>query len=145
MHLALGVPAGHLLMQDAGPGGHPLHIARAQRAGVAEAIAMLDGAFQHIGDGLDAAMGVPWKPLLVELRVIVAEIVKQQEGIKLAWVLKPKSAVQMHACALQCGLCGAFFQNGTQGHETSPDERVWLIDRGIGPWVKSAQTHRVCA
>ena len=34
----------HLLMQDAAAGGHPLHVAGAERAAVAEAVAVLDGS-----------------------------------------------------------------------------------------------------
>jgi hypothetical protein len=31
--------------------------------------------------------------------MVVAEIIKQQERVQLAWILKPKSAVQMYASA----------------------------------------------
>ena len=61
-------------------------------------------------------MGVPGKTLLIKLRVIVAEIVKQQERVELARVLKAEGAVQMHPGALHRGLGGAGLEDGTQGH-----------------------------
>ena len=59
VHAALRIALRHLLMQDAAAGRHPLHVARAQLALVAEAVAVLDGAGEHIGDRLDAAMRMP--------------------------------------------------------------------------------------
>jgi hypothetical protein len=81
VHLAGEIALGHFLVHDAASGGHPLHVSRAQGAGVAEAVAMFDGAGQHIGNGLDAAVRMPGKALEVVLRLVVAEIVKQQERI----------------------------------------------------------------
>ena len=83
VHLAVGVSVRHFLMQDAGTGGHPLHIPRAKGAGVAKAVAVIHGARQHIGDGFNAAMGMPRKALDKILGVFVAEIIEQQERVKL--------------------------------------------------------------
>ena len=47
VHAALRVALRHLLMHDAAPGGHPLHVAFAERAVTAEAVAVLDRAFQR--------------------------------------------------------------------------------------------------
>src|ERR1700722_1377709 len=75
VHAALVVALRHFLMQDAATGGHPLHVAGAEIAAIAEAVAMLDVAGQHVGDGLDAAMRMPRKTGAIFLRPIVAEIV----------------------------------------------------------------------
>src|SRR5579872_5262319 len=45
-----------LAMRNAGARAHPLHIARRNHAARAEAVAMLDRAFQHISDDLHIAM-----------------------------------------------------------------------------------------
>src|ERR1017187_1657838 len=42
---------------------------------------MVDLAPQHVGDGLYPPMGMPWESLHVEVRLVGAEVVKQQEGI----------------------------------------------------------------
>ena len=44
------------------PGGHPLDVAGAEAAAIAEAVAVLDGTREHVGDRLDAAMRMPRKP-----------------------------------------------------------------------------------
>ena len=70
-------------MQDAAAGRHPLHVAGAEIAAVAEAVAVLDGPGQHIGNGLDAAMRMPRETGPIIVRPVVAEIVEQQERIEL--------------------------------------------------------------
>src|SRR6266704_3004734 len=52
---------GHLGVNDARPGGHPLHVARAEHAAVAGRVLVLELALQHISDGLEAAMRVIWR------------------------------------------------------------------------------------
>jgi hypothetical protein len=79
VHAALRVALRHLLVHDAAAGGHPLHVAGAERAAVAEAVAVLDRAGEHVGDRLDAAMRMPREPGEVVVRIVVAEVVEQQE------------------------------------------------------------------
>src|SRR5262245_5990221 len=43
-HLAFAIALGHLLMNNAAASGHPLHVAGANDAAIAEAVSMLDGA-----------------------------------------------------------------------------------------------------
>ena len=83
MHLAARVALWHFLMQNPAPCGHPLHISSAQRAVVSKAIGMGDSPFEHIGDRFDPTVGVPGEALLEVDRPFVAEIIKQQERIKL--------------------------------------------------------------
>ena len=94
MHAAGGVALGHLLMDNAAAGGHPLHIASGNGAAVAHAVAVFDGTGEDIGDGLNAAMGMPRKAGKIILGHIVAKI----------GIAKAESAPQMDACALQGGL-----------------------------------------
>ena len=94
----------HFLMQDAAAGGHPLHVAGAELAAVAEAVAMIDIAGQHVGDGLDAAMRMPREAGEIFGRPVVAEIVQQQERIEFGGVAEAERAAQMHARALDRGL-----------------------------------------
>ena len=92
VHAALRVTLRHLLVEDAAAGGHPLHVAGAQRAAVAEAVAVLDRAGQHVGDGLDAAVRMPREAGPVVLGPVVAEIVEQQERVELAGVAEAEGA-----------------------------------------------------
>ena len=96
MHLPALTGFGHFLMHDTAAGGHPLNIAGAQAAFVAQRVRVIDGAGEHVGNGLDAPVRVPREAGLELLRVFVAEIIEQQEGVKGAGVMKPKCAVQMN-------------------------------------------------
>src|SRR5690242_19819362 len=44
VHAAVLIAARHFLVKDAAAGRHPLHVAGAHRAAIAEAVAVLDGA-----------------------------------------------------------------------------------------------------
>ena len=101
MHLAERVPLGHFLVDDPTAGRHPLDVAGGDAALVAQAVAVLDRAGQHISDSLDAAMRMPRKAGQVILRDVVAEIVQQQERIELGGVAETESAAQTHARAFQ--------------------------------------------
>ncbi len=90
----------HLLVEDAAPGGHPLHVAGPERAPVAQAVAVLDRAREHVRDGLDAAVRVPGKAGEVVLRPVVAEVVEQQERVELLGVAEPERPSQAHPGAL---------------------------------------------
>ena len=69
MHAPVRVALGHLLVEDAAAGGHPLHVAGAEVAAVAEAVAVRDRAGEDVGDRLDAAMRMPREPGEVVVRV----------------------------------------------------------------------------
>ena len=66
-------------------------------AAIAEAVAVLDRAGQHVGDRLDAAVRMPGKPRQVVVGVVVAEIVEQQERIEVRRVAEPERALQLDA------------------------------------------------
>jgi hypothetical protein len=48
-----------LLVEDAAAGGHPLHVARPDDAGLAGAVPVRDRSLPGDGDGLEAAVRVP--------------------------------------------------------------------------------------
>src|SRR5262249_28889921 len=117
MHAALRIALRHLLMHDAAARSHPLHVTGAERAAIAEAVAVLDRAREHIGDGLNAAMRMPGETGEIILRPVVAEVVQQQERIGLFCVAEAESTTQLHTGAFNCrlGLDDAF--DGTNGHD----------------------------
>src|SRR5205807_518867 len=94
---------------------HPLHVAAGQRSPVAEAVAVLDGAGEHVGDRLDAAMGMPREAREVLLRVVVAEIVEQQKRIQLG-TMSAEGPPQVDAGALERGPGLMNFFDGSYRH-----------------------------
>src|SRR5467141_2985928 len=83
VHTTFNVTLRHFLVENAAARRHPLDVARAKRAAIAEAVLMVDRSGKNIGDGLDPPVRMPGKPSLVVGRAIVAEVVEQQEGIEL--------------------------------------------------------------
>ncbi len=73
----------------------------AEVAAVAEAVAVLDGAGQHVGDRLDAAMRMPRESGQIILGTVVAEVVEQQERIELFGLAESERALQFHAGAFE--------------------------------------------
>src|SRR5207247_1557898 len=71
---------------------------------VAQAVTVLYRPVEDVGDGFDPAMGVPRKSGEVVLRVVVAEVVQQEERVELARVPEPERSAQPHARALDGGL-----------------------------------------
>ena len=63
MHLSVAIALGHFLMHDPPASSHPLNVASAERAFVAEAIAVFNTARQHIGYGFNAAVRMPREAL----------------------------------------------------------------------------------
>src|ERR1700752_3853633 len=96
MHSSARVTLGHLLMHDAAPGGHPLYVAGAKLAPVAQAVAVFDRPRQDVGDGLDAPVRMPRKAGEIVAWALVAEIVQQQERVELAGGAESERAVELH-------------------------------------------------
>ena len=69
-------------MQDAPAGGHPLDVAGLDPPGIADAVLVLDGARQHVGDGLDAPVGMGRESCQVIFRIIRAKMVQEQEWVR---------------------------------------------------------------
>ncbi len=105
IHAPIRVAGGHLLVENAAPGGHPLHIPGENGAAVAHAVGVLDLSAQHVGDRLDAPVRMPGEPGQVIGGFVVAEIVQQQERVEDGGLAgTAKAAVQMDARALEGGL-----------------------------------------
>ena len=101
VHAAALVALRHFLVQDAAAGGHPLHVARPHAAAIAQAVAMLHGPGQHVGDGLDAAVRMPGETGHIVVRPLVAEIVEQEKRIEFARIAEAERTAQLHARALE--------------------------------------------
>jgi hypothetical protein len=99
MHAPLRVALRHLLVENTAAGRHPLHVTGAQIAAIAEAVTMLDIAGEHIGDCLNAAVGMPRETGLVVFGTIVAEIIQQQERVGFAGFAEAECAAQFDARA----------------------------------------------
>ena len=104
VHAAMPIPLRHLLMHDATPRRHPLDFARPNDASVAEAVLMLDVSVEHIRDRFDATVRVPGESSDIVPRVVRAEIVQEQERVKLRHLAVAKSAPQMDASTFDRGL-----------------------------------------
>ena len=104
MHVTLRVAERHLLVHDAAPGGHPLHVAGAERAAISQTIAVLHGAGQYIGDGFDAAVRVPRESREIIGRPIVTEIIEQQKRIGLRRIAEAEGSSQLDAGIFNGGL-----------------------------------------
>src|SRR5215831_9634605 len=83
VHPATHVSLRHLLVENAASGRHPLHVSNPEGPAVAQAVAVIDGAGEHIRNGLNAPMRVPWKPGAVVLGTIVAKVVQQKEWVEI--------------------------------------------------------------
>src|SRR5262249_27230177 len=103
VHAPVLVALRHLLMEDSASRRHPLDVTGAKLAAVSQAVAMIDGSSQHIGDGLDAAMGMPGEPGAIVVRPVVAKVIEQQEGIELARLAEAEGAAQLYTCSLHGG------------------------------------------
>ena len=101
MHPARLVALGHLLVDDPAARRHPLDVAGGDGAVVAHAVAVLHGSGEDVGDGLDAAVGMPREARQVILRNVVAEVVEEQERVEVGCVAEAERAAQMHARAFE--------------------------------------------
>ena len=81
---------------------------------------MLDLTLEHIGYGLDATMRMPGKSGPVAGRIVVAEIVEQQERIALRRIAESEDAVQVHARPFRGRHGAAFALHGSERHVASP-------------------------
>jgi hypothetical protein len=86
-------------MHDPTSRRHPLNIARAQTALIAQRVRVIDRARENICDGFDAPVRMPRKAFFELAWMLAAKIIKQQKWIKGARVMEPKGTVQMDASA----------------------------------------------
>src|SRR5580704_9549682 len=91
-------------MQDAAAGRHPLHVAGGHFSFVAQAVTVFHRASEHVGDGFNAAVRMPWESRCIVVRVVVAEIVQQKKRIEILGLAEPESTLQLYTGALDGGL-----------------------------------------
>src|SRR5436190_10462181 len=116
MHPPARIAFRHFLVQDAAAGRHPLDVACAEAAAVAQAVAVVDRAGEHIGDSLDAPMRMPGKPGKVVLGVLVAKIIEQQKRIEFRRAAEPERALQLDAGAFERWLRVRDLSDGSNRH-----------------------------
>jgi hypothetical protein len=87
-------------VQDAAAGGHPLYVPRGHLPLVAQAVAVLDGTSEHVGNRLDAAVGVPRESGQVVGRIVVPEIIQQQERIEVLGLAEAEGTLKLDSCSL---------------------------------------------
>jgi hypothetical protein len=121
----------HFGMDDAAPGGHPLHRARLQVAAVAQMVLVQHVAVEHVGDRLEATVRVVREAGEVIVRVVGEELVEHEERVDARRVRLSQAAAQFHAGAVGGG-------NGAdhllqRSHETPPERA-----RSVRPWATTA-------
>ena len=92
MHPPGPVTFRHLLMDDSASGSHPLHVTRGNGPVVPHAVAVFHGSGEHIGDGLDAAVGMPWETCQIIFRYVIAEVIQQKKWIEVGGVAETEGA-----------------------------------------------------
>src|SRR5215467_14485875 len=103
VHPAARISLRHFLVEYAASGRHPLYVSGPKGPLVAQAVAVIHSAGQHIRDGLDAPMGVPGKSGAVVLGTIVAEVIQQEEWVEIARIAESKGSVEFHPRSLNGG------------------------------------------
>jgi hypothetical protein len=95
------VNAVHFLVQQAGARRHPLDVALADAAAVAGGVLVHDLAVEHHGDGLEAAMRMPFDAarLLRRREVERAGMVEQKKRRKLGMTLVVEHCMHREAVA----------------------------------------------
>jgi hypothetical protein len=83
---------------------------------VAQAVAVLHLAGQHVGDGLDPPVRAPRESGQVVGGVLVAEVVEQEKGIEFGGFAEAEGALELDACALDGGLGCIDLPDGTKRH-----------------------------
>jgi hypothetical protein len=106
----------HFLVNDAASCRHPLNLAGANRSAIPQAVLVIDGSGEHIGDGFDASMRMPREAGRVVFRGVAAKLVEEQKRVKLRGASKPKGAVEMHSCSFELRPRSDQFLNGPQRH-----------------------------
>src|SRR5690242_40234 len=113
MHAALRVAFGHFLVQNAAARSHPLHVTGGHFAFIAETVAVFYGASQHVCNGLDPTVWMPRESGPVVIRIVIPEIVQQQERVELFRFAETERAFELYARALNSRFRLDDVSNGT--------------------------------
>jgi hypothetical protein len=93
----------HFGMDDAAPGGHPLHAAAHQFADIAQMILVPQMAVEHIRRRLEAAVRMRRKAGDIVARIVGRKFIEHQERIQPQFLRLPQAASQFDAGAVRCG------------------------------------------
>jgi len=89
-------------VQNAPPGSHPLRRSVLDEATTAMRVLVLERAVDHVGDGLEAAMGVPGRALGLPRRVVdLPHLVHVHERVEILQVHTGEGAADGEALALE--------------------------------------------
>src|SRR5579864_6054071 len=91
-------------MDDSAARRHPLHVTSGDGALIPHAVPVRHSSRQDVGDGFDAAVGMPGKASEIILWNVVAEIIQQKERVEFLGVPEAEGTPQMHARAFERGL-----------------------------------------
>ena len=146
---------GRLNVQDAASRCHPLGGAVGDETAAAVGVLVLEGALEDVGDGLEAAVGVPVGALgFVGGVVDLAQLVHVDEGVEVAEIhagegppdreplaLKPARGGQHgpHRPSPQAGIEAQFGQGGgvssDGSHRRSSDLLAYATINPLGAWL----------
>ena len=90
-------------------------------------VAVRDLTGEDISDGLDAAVRMPGEAGEIIRRILVTEIVEQQERIELVGLAEAEGALELDAGALDGGLGFKDLFHGTKRHGEPPVAYIHLM------------------
>jgi hypothetical protein len=103
-------------MDDAAPGGHPLHVPRTYDAFIPEAVAMGNGSTENIGDRLDAAVRMPGEAFAVKPGIVASKVIEQKKGIEWFGLAEPECPLEMNAGSFERRLASGDLSDGPDSH-----------------------------
>jgi hypothetical protein len=103
-------------VEDAAAGGHPLGVAVGDGAAAAVGVLVLEGAVDHVGHGLEAAVGMPGRaPGLARGVVDLTHLVHVDEGIDVGLGHAGEGPAHRKTLALVAGGSGGHRAHGADG------------------------------
>ena len=91
-------------VEDAGTGRHPLGVAVADDAAAAVGVLVHHGPVDHVGDGLETAMGVPRRSLRLAGGVVdLAHLIEVDERVEVGQIDPVEGPPDREALALEAG------------------------------------------
>src|SRR4030095_2984006 len=123
MHASCAIALRHLLMNDAAPSSHPLHVTGAYSAAIADAVTMLNSACENVSNRLNAPMPVPGETCQVVLGDIIAKIIQEEERVEVFCASETEGTVQVHTGTFRGWLRSDKALNW-------PNRHIWLSSFG---------------
>ncbi len=118
----------HLAVDHPARGGHPLHATGLQQADVAHVVFVAHASFEHVGDGLEAAVRVRREAGDVVVRIVGAEFVEHQEGVEALDTGAADHSVQAHTGAVGCRLADVLGDHAAKrGHGNLQERQACIL------------------